>query len=62
MVPESWSDRLGGMTIVETTPEGMTLEGMPGAAETGASQSRHPASMTVSGDITFCLNSIGVSP
>ena len=27
MVPESWSDRLGGMTIVETTPEGMTLEG-----------------------------------
>ena len=27
MVPESWSDRLGDMTIVETTPEGMTLEG-----------------------------------
>ena len=26
-VPESWTDRLGDMTIVETTPEGMTLEG-----------------------------------
>ena len=27
MVPDSWSDRLGGLKIVETTPEGMTLEG-----------------------------------
>ena len=27
MVPDSWSDRLGDMAIVETTPEGMTLEG-----------------------------------
>ena len=27
MVPDSWMDRLGGMSIVETTPEGMTLEG-----------------------------------
>ena len=27
MVPDSWSDRLGSMIIVETTPEGMTLEG-----------------------------------
>jgi len=27
MVPDSWSDRLGGLEIVETTPEGMTLEG-----------------------------------
>ena len=26
-VPDSWTDRLGKMTIVETTPEGMTLEG-----------------------------------
>lgn len=26
-VPDSWTDRLGNMTIVETTPEGMTLEG-----------------------------------
>jgi len=26
-VPDSWTDRLGSMTIVETTPEGMTLEG-----------------------------------
>ena len=27
MIPDSWSDRLGDMTIVESTPEGMTLEG-----------------------------------
>ena len=27
LVPDSWTDRLGNMTIVETTPEGMTLEG-----------------------------------
>ena len=27
MVPDSWTDRLGGLTIVETTPEGTTLEG-----------------------------------
>ena len=27
MVPDSRSDRLGGLKIVETTPEGMTLEG-----------------------------------
>ena len=27
MVPDSWTDRLGGMSIVKTTPEGMTLEG-----------------------------------
>ncbi len=27
LVPDSWTDRLGTMTIVETTPEGMTLEG-----------------------------------
>ena len=26
-VPDSWTDRLGTMTIVETTLEGMTLEG-----------------------------------
>lgn len=27
LVPDSWTDRLGTMIIVETTPEGMTLEG-----------------------------------
>ena len=27
MVPESWYDRLSDMTIVGSTPEGMTLEG-----------------------------------
>ena len=26
-VPDSWSDRLGGLQIVATTSEGVTLEG-----------------------------------
>ena len=27
VIPDSWSDRLGGLQIVATTPEGLTLEG-----------------------------------